>query len=133
VQETTFEQVAELEADPFKNSLGVHRGGATCKVRLRFHPQIAPIVKERTWHTTQHFSERADGSTTMTLEVTDDYALTSWVLGFGRFVKVLAPAALARRIEEELGTAHEQYASGRVIDSDVQPSLPFLLPGLVNA
>ena len=42
VQEETFEPVAELDADPFKHSLGVHRGGPTCKVRLRFHPQIAP-------------------------------------------------------------------------------------------
>jgi predicted DNA-binding transcriptional regulator YafY len=133
VQEATFEQLAEVDADPFKDSLGVHRGGPTCKVRLRLHPQIAPLVKERTWHATQHFSDRADGSTTMTLEVTDDYALTSWILGFGRFVKVLAPAALVSRIEEELGTAHEQYASGHVVDSDVQPRLPFFLSRLGSA
>jgi proteasome accessory factor B len=133
LQEATFEQVAELDADPFQHSLGVHRGGPTCKVRLRFHPQIAPLVKERTWHATQQFSDRADGSIIMTLEVTDDYALTSWILGFGRFIKVLAPAALVRRMREELGTAHEQYESGNVVDSDVQPPLPFLLPRLANA
>jgi predicted DNA-binding transcriptional regulator YafY len=132
LQEATFEQLAELDADPFKDSLGVHRGGPTCKVRLRFHPQIAHLVKERTWHPTQQFSDRADASTTMTLEVSDDYALTSWILGFGRFVKVLAPPVLVRRIEEELGAAHEQYAAGSVIDSDVQPRLPFVLSRLVG-
>jgi proteasome accessory factor B len=104
VQETTFEQIAELEADPFKHSLGVHRGGATCKVRLRFRPQIAPLVKERAWHATQQFSDRADGSTIMTLDVTDDYALTIWILSFGRFVKVLAPAALGQA--DRRGTGH---------------------------
>ena len=93
VQEATFEPLAELDADPFKHSLGVHRGGPTCKVRLRFHPQIAPLVKERTWHASQHFNDRADGSLVMTLDVTDDYALRNWILGFGRFVKVLAPVA----------------------------------------
>ena len=62
VQETTFEPIAELDTDPFKNSLGVHRGGPTCKVRLRFHPQIAPVVKERTWHASQQFDDRTDGS-----------------------------------------------------------------------
>jgi hypothetical protein len=46
VQEATFEPIAELDADPFRDSMGVHRGGATCKVRLRFHPQIAAFVKE---------------------------------------------------------------------------------------
>lgn len=33
VQEATFKPVAELDADPFQHSLGVHRGGQTCKVQ----------------------------------------------------------------------------------------------------
>ena len=109
VQETTFEPLAELDTDPFKNSLGVHRGGSTCKVRLRFHPQIAPLVKERTWHASQTFNDRADGSVVMTLDVTDDYALRNWILGFGRFVKVLAPAQLVKGMEDELEAAWQQY------------------------
>ncbi len=105
--------MAELEADPFKHSLGVHRGDATCKVRLRFHPQIAPLVKERTWHASQQFTDRADGSVVVTLEVTDDYALRNWILGFGRFVKVLAPAQLVKAMEEELEAAQAAVRSGR--------------------
>jgi hypothetical protein len=69
----------------------------------------------------------------MTLDVTDDYALRNWILGFGRFVKVLAPAALVRWTKEELDAAHQRYESGGVVDSDVQPPLPFLLPRLANA
>src|SRR3954468_10926577 len=46
VQDTTFEQVAELDTDPFKNSLGVHRGAAT-KVQLRFDAQVSALIKER--------------------------------------------------------------------------------------
>ena len=134
VQETTFEPIAELDTDPFKNSLGVHRGGPTCKVRLRFHPQIAPLVKERTWHASQQFNDRTDGSVVMTLDVTDDYALRNWILGFGRFVKVLAPAQLVKWTEDELDAARQQYGSGGVaVDSDVQPPLPFLLTRLANA
>jgi proteasome accessory factor B len=126
VEETTFEPIAELDTDPFKNSLGVHRGGATCKVQLRFHPQITVLVKERTWHASQQFKDRKDGSTVMTLDVTDDYALRNWILGFGRFVKVLAPAQLVRWAEEELEAARQQYGVGGVaVDSDVQPPLPF--------
>ena len=134
VQEKVFEPIAELDTDPFKNSLGVHRGGPTCKVRLRFHPQIAPLVKERTWHASQQFNDRTDGSTVMTLDVTDDYALRNWILGFGRFVKVLAPAQLVRWTEDELDAARQQYESGGVaVDSDVQPPLPFMLTRLANA
>jgi proteasome accessory factor B len=131
VQETTFDELAELDADPFKDSLGVHRGSPTCKVRLRFHPQMATLVKERTWHASQTFSDRADGSVVMTLEVTDDYALRTWILGFGRFVKVLAPAPLVKWMEDELDAASQQYeADGMPVDSDVQPPLPFLWPRL---
>ena len=134
VQEVTFEPVAELDVDPFKHSLGVHRGGATCKVRLRFHPQIAALVKERTWHASQQFTDRADGSVVVTLDVTDDYALRNWILGFGRFVKVLAPAQLVKAMEEELEAARQQYGVGGVaVDSDVQPPLPFPLPRLASA
>ena len=70
----------------------------------------------------------------MTLDVTDDYALRNWILGFGRFVKVLTPAQLVTWAEDELDAARQQYGSGGVaVDSDVQPPLPFLLPRLVSA
>jgi predicted DNA-binding transcriptional regulator YafY len=135
VQDQTFEPLPELDTDPFKNSLGVHRGPAT-KVQLRFHPHIAASIKERTWHASQRFKDRSDGSVMMTLEVSDDYALRSWLLGFGRFVRVLAPSDLVDWIEEELDQAHQQYAGSDdalVADSDVQPALPFLFNRLVNA
>ena len=133
VQETTFKPVAELDSNPFKHSLGVYLGGTPCKVQLRFHPQIAPLVKERTWHESQQFKDRTDGSVVVTLHVTDDYALRSWVLSFGRFVKVLRPSPLVQWVEEELEAAHEQYRSGGVpVDGDVQPSLPFWLPSLTT-
>jgi predicted DNA-binding transcriptional regulator YafY len=135
VQEQTFDLIAELDSDPFKNSLGVHRG-APGKVQLRFHPQIAASVKERTWHASQQFKDRSDGSVVMTLEVCDDYALRSWILGFGRLVRVVAPAHLVDWVQEELDEARAQYASGdhaRVMDSDVQPSLPYLFNRLAGA
>jgi predicted DNA-binding transcriptional regulator YafY len=134
VQEQTFEPVAELDGDPFGNSMGVHRGPAT-RVRLRFHAAIAALMKERTWHRSQRFTDRADGSVVMTLDVSDDYALRGWLLGFGRLVKVMSPAALAGAIQEELAQAHAQYDSDAapVVDSDMQPVLPFVFNRLINA
>jgi predicted DNA-binding transcriptional regulator YafY len=135
LQEKTFEPVPELDSDPFKNSLGVHRGPAT-KVQLMFHPQIVASIKERTWHASQKFKDRGDGSVVMTLDVSDDYALRSWLLGFGRAVRVLAPPALVEWIHEELDRARAQYESGDsawVVDSEMQPGLPFLFNRLVSA
>lgn len=128
VQEQTFDPLPELESDPFKNSLGVHRGPAR-KVQLRFHRTIAASIKERTWHTSQHLKDSSDGSVVMTLQVSDDYALRSWILGFGRLVRVIAPGPLVEWVEEELDQARQQYENDGgvyVIDSDLQPGLPFL-------
>ena len=135
LQEQTFEPVAELDSDPFKNSLGVHRGPAM-KVQLRFHPQIAASIKERTWHASQRFKDRADGSVMMTLR------------GLGRLrapqlASRLRPVRAGARagptsssgsrrnwIRRASSTAGGDRA--RVADSDIQPGLPFLFNRLVN-
>ncbi len=128
VQEQTFDRLAELGSDPFSKSMGVHSGPME-RVQLRFAPHLASFIKERTWHDSQQIRDRSDGSVVMTLQVTDDYALRQWILGFGRAVRVLAPATLVEWVAEELDGARLQYESGgavRVTDSDLQPGLPFL-------
>jgi proteasome accessory factor B len=135
VQDRSFEPIAELESDPFRNSLGVHRGPST-KVRLRFDAAIASAVKERTWHPSQQLKDRPDGSVVMTLDVSDDYALRSWILGFGRYVRVLAPSSLVDWALDELDSARELYVSEggtATVDSSIQPPLPFLFGRLANA
>ncbi len=134
-QKATFTPVAELESDPFHQSLGVHRG-PTCKVHLRFHPEVAASVRDKVWHASQQMKERADGTVQMTLQVCDDYALRSWILSFGRHVRVLGPSSLVEWARDEFQQAHEQYASGgsrRLSESDGQPVLPLLFSQLAGS
>ena len=44
----------------------------------------------------------------MTMDISDDYALRSWILSFGRSARVLAPPELVDWIVEELGHAGRQ-------------------------
>lgn len=135
LQDRTFEPIAELESDPFQNSLGVHRGPAR-RVKLRFDAAVASGIRERVWHRSQQLREHADGAVTMTLEVCDDYALRSWILGFGRHVRVLAPADLVDWALDELDRARQQYPGGdaaRAVDADLQPVLPFLFGRIASA
>jgi predicted DNA-binding transcriptional regulator YafY len=122
----SFEPIAEFDADPFTHSLGAYRGTRT-RIKLVFHPQVAAYIKERTWHASQGIRDRADGSVAMTIDVSDDYALRSWILSFGRLVRVASPPALASWVLEELDGAREQYVSGEfsLIADDRQPGLPF--------
>jgi predicted DNA-binding transcriptional regulator YafY len=133
--ETGFEPVAELDGDPFEHSLGAYRG-VTSKVKLRFHPQVAPFIKERSWHPSQRLKDGADGSVVMTMEVCDDYALRSWILSFGRAVRVLAPETLTGWMTAELEEAARQYATGAFTstsETDPQLGLPFLFERVARA
>ncbi len=126
----TFEPMDELGSDPFANSMGVYRGPVV-RVRLRFDAAIAERVKERTWHASQQFRDRSDGSTELTLQVSDDYALRSWILSFGSGVHVLAPATLAEWAIAEVEAMRSRYpdAVGRP-DPTLQPTLPLAGLGL---
>jgi proteasome accessory factor B len=124
----TFTRAEELSSTPFNTSMGVHRG-PTCKVQLRFDADVAPLVRDRTYHASQQLKDRSDGSVTMTLQVSDDIALRNWILSFGRRVRVVSPASLAEWVRAEFVAASEQYPSdGRLrLDDSAQPPLPFLV------
>ena len=67
--------------------------------------------------------------TDMSLSVSDDYALRSWILSFGSGVRVLAPASLVQWAMDELESSRRLYPDGerRPVDPSLQPALPFSL------
>jgi len=135
--EETFTPLAELDADPFEHSMGAYRaaGSATSRVQIRFHPRLAPYIKERSWHPSQRLKERTDGAVVVTMDVCDDYTLRSWILSFGRGAQVLAPPPLVEWISEELAQAGGQYGErGRLaaFADDAQALLPFAFDRLVR-
>lgn len=121
----------ELAGDAFPDSLGVNVGEAVI-VKLEFAPRIARYVQERTYHRTQKTVMQADGTLLMHLKVCNDWALRSWVLGFGPFVRVIEPAELAQEILRQLSDARDRYLPRLVLDKPEhpadwppQPLLPF--------
>jgi predicted DNA-binding transcriptional regulator YafY len=108
VTEDRFEPVELLE-NAFAHSLGVNQGPPE-RIELVFDPQIARYMKERTWHPSQQTREADDGTLTMTLNVCNDWALRSWILGFGPLARVVSPPALAAQILEEANRTRLQYA-----------------------
>jgi predicted DNA-binding transcriptional regulator YafY len=107
VTEERFEP-KDLSEDAFAHSLGVHQG-APERVEIAFEPRIARYVKERVWHSSQQLREDSDGRVILTLDVSIDWALRSWILGFGPLARVLAPPALAHEILEEVERTRSQY------------------------
>ena len=108
VTEDRFEPV-ELEQEAFAHSLGVHEGPPE-RIEIAFEPRIVPYVKERVWHASQEIRDEGDGSIVLTLNVCNDFALRSWILGFGPLARVVSPPHLAAQILSELEGARLRYA-----------------------
>ena len=66
-------------------------------VEIEFEPAVADYVRAREWHPSQQLRERRSGGVALTLDVCLDRALHSWILSFGPFARVIAPAALGAR------------------------------------
>jgi len=106
--EERFSPVEALPDKPFPHSIGIGTGKPE-SVEIAFAPAAARYVGEREWHPSQRIRERTDGSLVLSLKVSVDLPLQSWVLSFGPLAKVLKPAAFAERILEEIEAAREQY------------------------
>ncbi len=100
VKDETFRKTRELPADLFASSMGVFWGEPQ-RVVIEFAARHAPYLQGRDWHPSQALQAHPDGRTTMTLHVSADWALKSWILSFGAGVKVLEPKSLADDIRKE--------------------------------
>jgi predicted DNA-binding transcriptional regulator YafY len=101
---------SDLPDDAFAHSLGVNQGSPE-HVEIAFQPRIAPYIRERQWHASQRTSDRDDGSVVLTLDVCNDWALRSWILGFGPLARVLTPVSLAEQIRDESDQTRSLYAT----------------------
>ena len=131
VTSQTFDAPEGAQTDPFPNSLGVNTGEAE-RIEIEFLPEAAVHIRERTWHPSQQIREKTDGSIRLTLNVCNDWALRSWILGFGPLARVVSPSALAEAILEQLEDARDGYApqldfefTGSTFGSLDHPTLPF--------
>ena len=129
VLEESFEGPKDMDAEAFPHSLGANTG-EPMRVELVFAARVAPYVKERRWHPSQKVRTLPDGTLRMSLRVCNDWALRSWILGFGPFVRVESPSPLAQKILDELEEARTLYAPRMEFELPAaifegQPGLPF--------
>ena len=108
LEKQTFTPKQDIGDDVFANSLGVNTGPAQ-RVEIEFSADVAPYVRARVWHASQDVRDNGDGGVHVTMDVCHDWALRSWILSWGPFARVVAPAALARTIRADLETAGTRY------------------------
>jgi predicted DNA-binding transcriptional regulator YafY len=108
VQETTFRRTRDLPTDVFSSSLGVFSAEPE-RIEVEFSAQSAPYVRGRVWHDSQQTETLPDGRLRVTLHVSNDWALRSWLLSFGADVRVVSPSALARAVRDYSTGAAARY------------------------
>jgi predicted DNA-binding transcriptional regulator YafY len=111
-----FDAVQPLSAAPFPDSMGPHHGRPV-RVAILFSPKLAPYILERNYHPSQKTEMQDGGSVLLTLRVSIDWTLTSWILSFGPFARVVEPASLADQIRAEIEEARDQYTLNMKFDS----------------
>ena len=104
----TFTPTRTIPDDVFGNSLGVNTGPPS-HVEIAFDKRATPYLRTRVWHPSQTLRDTPDGGVVLTLEVCNDMALRSWILGWGASARVLAPEALAADIRADLREASARY------------------------
>ena len=104
----TFTPTRAIPDDVFGNSLGVNTGPPS-HVEIAFDTRVTPYIRSRLWHPSQTLRDTPDGGVVLTLEVCNDMALRSWILGWGASARVLAPDALAADIRADLNEASARY------------------------
>ena len=75
-------------------AFGVYYSEKESSYRLRFSREIAPLIRERTWHPTQKLSALPGGGVELSFTTGASPEVTAWVASWREHVEVLAPESL---------------------------------------
>lgn len=84
-------------------------GGEVQEVAIHFQSKVAPLIRERTWHSSQAIENHEDGSLTLRLKVSGMNDIKRWVLSYGSAARVLEPSGLVLLMRKEIAELHQQY------------------------
>ena len=125
-------QIQHYEPDPqfdlqkhLANSFGVFRGdgdeNSLQTVRIRFRPEVARYVREKTWHSSQQLSSEPDGGVLFEVELDNTRELKTWIQSFGPTAMVLQPESLRQEIIQDAEGVLQRYGAFNTPIASGQP------------
>ena len=90
---------------------GVFSGAKLQWAKLHFSPEAAQWVQHEQWHPKQQSTLHDDGSLTLRVPYSDATELAMDILRHGEQARVLAPAALVKRVAAQVRAAAAVYAT----------------------
>jgi predicted DNA-binding transcriptional regulator YafY len=95
--------------DYFQGEFGIWKAATQHKVVLEFDAHAAEYVRMRRVHPSQVITTLSGGRLRLTMQVGNLNQLASWVLEWGKRVRVIHPPELIERVTDELRGALEAY------------------------
>lgn len=89
------------------------------KVRVRFSPDVAHTVKDRTWRPGQQIKTDSEGRVTVEFVAAGEMELVSWILSYGMHAEVLDPPELRQEVKRQIREMRQFYRS-----KDKKPDKP---------
>lgn len=71
-------------------------------VKIWFDPTLQHLMTTKVWHTHQKIRKQKDGSIIFEARVSGLYEIMNWVLPWGKYARVLEPAALVDMIKKHI-------------------------------
>ncbi|MGD9151085.1 MAG: transcriptional regulator [Desulfobacterales bacterium] len=97
----TFEIPEDFKVEDFMQiSFGVFHGKPQ-NVKIRFAPEVAGYIREKTWHATQKIKSQNDGSVIFEARVAGTDEIKYWLMSWGSNADVLSPATLRNEMISE--------------------------------
>jgi predicted DNA-binding transcriptional regulator YafY len=94
IEEERFELPAGYDPEErFRGAFGIV-DEESLAVRVRFSPEVAHAVAERTWHGTQKMTRGKDGSVELAFTAGGKMEIVSWILSYGSHAELLEPPGL---------------------------------------
>jgi proteasome accessory factor B len=112
----TYDVPAQMDRRRYLESVWGMTGGDSeekTRVVLAFPADMTPLIKERTWHTSQRVETLADKRCTLSVQVADWHELLPWIRSWGAQVEVLEPEALREELAAEAKRIAAVYLSVR--------------------
>jgi proteasome accessory factor B len=96
-----FEILKGFDFEEYQKTAFQVIGGEPQLVRIRFSPEQAPYIAERTWHESQKLEPQLDGSVILSLEVASLWEIKRWLLGWRSDAEVIGPETLKSQIQSD--------------------------------
>jgi predicted DNA-binding transcriptional regulator YafY len=104
-----FEVYKYFDEKQYLDDFGMKNNGEWIKIRLKVKNQYAALIKERLYGKNQSIEEIDDKTSILTVDMQNEDAIITFVLGFGDNATLLEPLEIIRKLIDKINKMKNDY------------------------